>query len=619
MGPFLFPLPVLAILLAALDSLLVRAAEPWRAPDVRLFFQAYYLWAIFGCLALLPARLTWALIERRRARRASARGLGPWLVLLAWMVLPVIAHATLDRHTSLVGFAGLADSRPWMELLGMLAGGVGVVIVLGRWIAGLAGVRTAVVGTLIAVACSLFLPVHEKAPVASEGARRPNLLLLVWDTCRSDRLEPYGYGRDTSPGLARLAEQALVFEDSLSVSSFTFTSHLSMLTGVHPTTHGAHLLDMRFDPSRAQSIAEILAANGYRTGAFVGTDVLAGRTGLRTGFDVYDDAVDPAVCDTHAWRVVHDLQTLLASVVPFLRFDGRPHWIQDFQRPASEVLQRARSWIDRDDPRPWFCFVNLYDAHWPYLPEGEGAERLVAPYDGEVDGFLFRSDRWQPDHVMSAADKRHVADLYEAEIYDLDREVEHFLDGLHLEHGGTGVLVTADHGEGLGEADTWNHDGVREPQVRVPLVLRLPAADPVGRRVRAPVSGVDVAPTLLALAGVAAPAGMEGVDVSSPELAKERLRWIDDRDHLRADEHRTALYRGTFKLVRMGSGADARHELYDLEHDPIGVHDVHAEHPELYEELVRCMEARQGAIAPIGAGDSAGSAAALQALGYAGE
>jgi arylsulfatase A-like enzyme len=465
----------------------------------------------------------------------------------------------------------------------------------------------------------MFLPARNAAPAARDGARRPNLLLLVWDTCRSDRLQPYGYGRETSPGLARLAEQSLVFEDSLSVSSFTFTSHLSMLTGVHPTTHGAHLLDMRFDPARAESIAQILARNGYRTGAFVGTDVLAGRTGMRTGFEVYDDAVDPTVCDTHAWRLVHDVQSLVASIVPALRFDGRPHWIQDFQRPASEVLQRARAFIERDDPRPWFCFVNLYDVHWPYLPEGEGAERLVRPYDGAVDGFLFRSDAWRPDHRMSDADKRHVADLYEAEIFDLDREVERFLDGLQLDQGGTAVLVTADHGEGLGEHDTWNHDGVREPQVRVPLVLRPPAADPVGRHVRAPVSGVDVAPTLLGLAGIAAPAGMEGVDVSVPELATERLRWIDDRDHLSLGEHCTALYRGPFKLVRKGEGDDARYALYELEHDPVGVHDVQSEYPEVYADLVRCMEERQRAIAPLDRGDSSGSAAALQALGYAGE
>src|SRR6185436_3905918 len=140
-------------------------------------------------------------------------------------------------------------------------------------------------------------------------------------------------------------------------------------------------------PERASSVAALLRANGYRTGGFVGTDVLAGRTGIRAGFEVYDDQVDPAACDTFAWRFVHALQSLAARFAPGLRFNGRPHWIQDFQRPGGEVLARASAWIRRDDPRPWFCFVNLYDVHWPYLPEGDGT-RFVRSYEGPVDGYL---------------------------------------------------------------------------------------------------------------------------------------------------------------------------------------------------------------------------------------
>ncbi|HEX6883505.1 MAG TPA: sulfatase-like hydrolase/transferase, partial [Planctomycetota bacterium] len=296
--------------------------------------------------------------------------------------------------------------------------------------------------------------------------------------------------------------------------------------------------------------------------------------------------------------------------------NGRPHWIQDFQRPASEVLARARGWIARDDPRPWFCFVNLYDVHWPYLPEGEGRE-LVQPYDGPVDGFLFRSDRWQPGYALDADDVRHVNDLYDGELLDLDREVRGFLDALALERGGTAVLVTSDHGEGLGEHGTWNHDDVREPQVRVPLILRLPEPAPRAARSARPVSGIDVAPTLLALAGLEVPPTMEGLDLTG-ELPAERVRWVDDRDHLDPDDHRFALYEGCFKLVRFGSGASVRHELYDLCSDPLGFTDVQAAHPELAAELLARLEARTGD-AEVVAGDSEGSAAALQALGYTGE
>ena len=312
---------------------------------------------------------------------------------------------------------------------------------------------------------------------------------------------------------------------------------------------------------------------------------------------------------------------LFRSLVPALRFNGRPHWIQDFQRPGSEVLARAESWIRRDDPRPWFCFVNLYDVHWPYVPEGEG-QQLVRPYGGPVDGFLFRSDRWQPGYALDDADKRHVNDLYEGEVYDLDALVAEFLARLELERGGTAVLVTSDHGEGLGEGDTWNHDDVREPQVRVPLILRLPEANPRGERVRAPASGVDVAPTLLALAGLEPPAGTEGRNLLAPDAgdSRARERWVDDRDHVEREGFRCALYRDGFKLVRFGLGPEARYELYDLTRDPSGFADVQAQHPELHAELVARMEERSADQVPTsGASDLGDSAAALQALGYAGE
>ncbi len=634
-GSLLLPLPVLAIAFAALDSALVRWSQPWQPSDARLFFHAYFLWAVFGLLALLPAALTLRLWEGRR-RAAWSGGARPWMVQLAWMGLPVLAHATLDRHTSLVGLAGLSGGGPWIELGAVLAGSLALLAGFMKTVGPLPGSRTAAIGVLLAVGVGLFFraghastpaprtPAAGTAPESSPAAstvQRPNLLLLVLDTCRSDRLEPYGCERPTSPGLQELAREALVFEDSLSSSSFTFTSHLSLLTGVRPSTHGARLANMRYDPARAASIAALLAEQGYRTAAFVGTDVLCGRTGIGAGFEHYDDAVDPAVCETFAWRAVHDLQSLAAGLVPALRFDGRPHWIQDFQRPADEVLARARAWIGRRDPRPWFCLVNLYDVHWPYEPRGRGRELLVRPYDGPVDGRLFRSHEWVAGYRMDAADVRHVSDLYEGEVFDLDHAVSAFLDGLELGRGKTAVLVTADHGEGLGEEDTWNHDGIREPQVRVPLLLRLPEPRPSGARSAAPVTGLDVAPTLLGLAGLVPPPAMEGLDLLRQPVPEHRERWIEDRDHLDPADVRLALYRGPWKLARLGAGADARYELYDLSSDSVGTRDVSRDNPGLFAELVQCFERVHGPAAderPTASREAAVASDALQGLGYVG-
>ncbi len=620
MRRLLAALPFLALVLGAAETVMARAELPWRPRDPALAWQASLLWLALGALALAPAWLTLRLLRRRDRS-------GPWppAVLLGWMALPIAVHGVLDRHTQLGGATrGLASARTALEVGATLAVGLALLWILARLLRGLRGRALAALAAGAALLAATLLPPRaaaQPAPArdAGAGAGRPNLLLLVWDTCRSDRLQPYGFERPTSPGLADLAQQSVVFERSLSTSVFTFTSHLSLLTGVYPSTHGARLLRMRYDPTRATSIATTLRAAGYRTGAFVGTDVLAGRTGLRDGFERYDDQVDPPVCDTRAWQAVHDVQTLLAARFPGLRNNGEPHWFQRFQRPAGAVLARALAWLREDDPRPWFCFVNLYDVHWPYVPDERAARELVGPYAGAVDGYLFRSDRWRAGQAISEDDRRHVRELYEAEIRQLDGAVSGFLDALALERGGTAVLVTADHGEAFGERDQWYHEDIGEVQVRVPFLVRRPEPAPQGERRRTPVSGVDVAPTLLALAGLPPPEDMEGRDaLALPEDAPRTL-FVEDRDHPDPRDVRIALYEQGYKLVRHGLGSDARYELYDLSHDPGALHDLAAERPDVLARLRALLDVRRAAFDEEEAQQAAdgGLSDALYGLGYA--
>ena len=640
MTALLGSLSLLALAIASIEAVLVRMRLPWRAYGADLFVQSSALWFVVGLLALVPALVTARVIERFASpasdaadpRRRAARRVG---CLLAWMVIPVAAHAMLDRH---VGFAnnlsGLGSVGPWLEVAGAslvtALVSLGVAFVVRRfWSRGLS-VGVALVATLV----GLFLPLDTASAPAADGASgadRPNLLLIVWDTCRPDRLEPYGYERGTTPHLARFAESSIVFERAVSPATFTFSSHLSMLTGVYPSTHGARLLSTQYDPRRADAIAETLRRAGYRTGAFVGTDVLAGRTGIRHGFEVYDDRVDPAVCDTRAWKLAHDLQAVGARFVPALRGNGRPHWFQDFQRPASEVLSAARAWIESEDEagppgRPWFCFVNLYDVHWPYLPRADGLA-LVDEYTGPLDGYVFRSDAWTPGYEMTAADKRHVVELYEAEILELDRDVDRFFATLDLDAGGTAVLLTSDHGEAFGEDGHWNHEDPFEPEVRIPMILRLPERAPTGRRVSGRVSGVDVAPTLLDLAGIEDTGGAHAFEGESllAEHAGDRVIFIEDRDHLDPNDVRIALYRGDWKLRRWGLGEEVWYELYDLARNEWDSHDISADHPQVFEEMKALLAERRDALdrdEGAWSADSdgmAGAADGLQALGYTGE
>lgn len=622
-------MPLVALECAAIDTVFTRYAYPHRPHEAGLFFGAILLWLAFTLVALFPATLA-ARLDRRERRWGEE-----YCGLLFWTAAPVLAHGMLDRYTDIgQDLAGLTSLAPWLGALGVL---LGIGLPLRYFAPKFSNSPGKIAGPALAVAFlapGLLLPWGKGARPRWEGAAdatgKPNLLLLVWDTTRAPSLALYGSERgaerDPTPNLTALAQDALVFDESRSVSVFTLSSHVSMLTGVFPSQHTAVMTHMRTSPGRTPSIAALLAKEGYRTGAFVGTDVLRAGTGIADGFEVYDDQVDPLVTYTSAWALVHDVQSVLALKFPAFHKNGLPHWIQTYQRPAGEVLERALAWTQEDDPRPWFCFVNMYDVHWPYLPTDEGREHFVEPYAGEIDGYLFRSDRFRarefegpPAEQLDAEDDRHLTDLYTGELYDLDRDVDAFLAALDLER--TAIVVTADHGEAFGEGDEYEHNGLLEPQVRIPLIVRQPTAAHPRRLGRSsfPTSGVDVAPTLLALAGVAAPEHMVGRDLIAPELPEARSVLVEDLDQVRPERRQLALYRGTWKLVRTGSGEDALHELFDLTADSIGLEDRAAEHPELVAEMAAELDELRATWAAEEAvldGAGGGSADALGALGY---
>jgi arylsulfatase A-like enzyme len=444
----------------------------------------------------------------------------------------------------------------------------------------------------------------------------------VWDTARAKSFSFQGGPRATTPALAQLAEEALVFDNARSVTHFTFTSHLSMLTGRYPTEHGARLLDTRHVPEfGGETIAQELQRAGYRTAGFVGTGVLRGGTGIEVGFDTWGDAVDPAGTFTYLWAFVHDLQSLLIQKRGPGWNDGEPHWIQNFQRPAHDVFEEALAWVREDDPRPWFVLVNVFDVHWPYTPSDAAHAAFATEYDGVVGGHASRANDYPEGHVMDAEDDAHLLSLYEAEFKDLDARFEAFLAGLDLPNSNTALVVTADHGEAFGEGGRYEHEDILEPQVRVPLLVRLPGAAPRTGRSSAPTSGIDVAPTLRGLAGLAPVEGALGLDLSRAEVPVERVVYVEDRDHHDLEKAQFAAYSGRFKLVWLDALHDDRFELHDLDLDPDGLVDRSAEHPDVVRELKARLRGERSwlpldrAKRPAGGIDTE----ALKALGYMGD
>ena len=307
--------------------------------------------------------------------------------------------------------------------------------------------------------------------------RRPNVLLVTIDTLRADHLPMYGDAVTRAPRLSGLADHGAVFADVTTAANVTTPSHATLLTSLYPKDHG--VLDNTFSlPDEANSLAEILRAEGYATCAAIGSVVMTPVvTNIDQGFDAF--------------------------------FDTASH-----KRIADDVNAAVLPWIRRHAEVPWFVWVHYYDPHTPYDPEPGD----LAPYypddptSTEHDGLPFRNYR-VPSDVDGVRDVGFFHAQYRAEITRADRAVGALLDGIEAIGAAdrTLVAVTADHGESLGEHDIYfSHEGIYEETILVPWIVRGPGV-PAGVRIEAPVETVDVAPTLLGLLGLPTTSAMRGV------------------------------------------------------------------------------------------------------------
>jgi arylsulfatase A-like enzyme/Tfp pilus assembly protein PilF len=283
------------------------------------------------------------------------------------------------------------------------------------------------------------------------------VLLISIDTLRADALGAYGSRTAETPWMDRLASGGARFETAHAHNVVTLPSHANLLSGLYPLTHGVRdNSGFRF-PTGTPTLATILKQHGYRTGAFVSAFPLDSRFGLDRGFDVYDDRLGGAETQT-GFRMA--------------------------ERPGTRVVESAVRWLNEQNQARVFCFVHLYEPHFPYVPPSPFAARFAArPYEGEV----------------AAAD---------AALAPLLRPL--------IEAGQRGrmlVVLTSDHGEGLGEHGEQTHGLLAyEPMLRVPLVLYAPSA--FGPAVvRSPARHVDVLPTVLDFLGVEPPAGLPGTSL----------------------------------------------------------------------------------------------------------
>jgi arylsulfatase A-like enzyme len=306
---------------------------------------------------------------------------------------------------------------------------------------------------------------------------RYHLIVISIDALRADRLGAYGYDRDTSPHLDAFAARGALFENVVAESSWTLPSHVTMLSGLYPSSHGAVMTTLK-PGSDVRLLAELLSQAGYRTSGLTDGGYVGSAYGFARGFDRFDDADTP-------FRI---------------------------------TLARARAEMERlaKDDR-LFIFLHTYDVHCPYTPSQPYASRFRSP-DAT---FIETEGRCGYPHynrlALTPGQVRHLSDQYDASIREADDALGPFLDWLetsaHLED--TIVVITSDHGE-----EFWEHGQIgghalslHREVLMVPLVIAGPGIG--SGRVSTPTGLVDLVPTLLDLVGLPVPAAVEGVSRAS--------------------------------------------------------------------------------------------------------
>ncbi len=318
--------------------------------------------------------------------------------------------------------------------------------------------KTGAAVVLAIVGAGVFLAVLSLWMRTGRGPRP--IVLVTVDTLRADRLGAYGSTSGLTPRLDALAATGVVFDRCWTTAPLTVPAHVSMLTGLVPPLHGirTNTSGRRLPPAALRpygTVAEVLRGGGWSTGAFISASVLrADRTGLDAGFQVYDEVPPAAVGSLH-----------------------------DAERPGHDTVDAALEWVEGTDGR-FFLWVHLFDPHAPYdapPPWGAGAAHATdaTGYDGEV---------------------RYADDA-----------IGRLMDGLESRGHDPILVVTSDHGEGLGEHGEATHGHLlHEATLHVPLIIRAPGLVADGARRTDPSSVIDIAPTLVSLAGLGIPTTMDG-------------------------------------------------------------------------------------------------------------
>lgn len=507
----------------------------------------------FGCLGLLLALVS----ARRGLRPRIAVGL---FVFAGCVSLLLLYNGRLHTVAQLALAAGLtvqavrlADQRRgpaprtvrrWALGFGLLIVAVAGISLGGRWI-------------------------RERRALSSLATARagaPNVLLIILDTVRSLDLSLYGYERPTTPQLSQFAATGVTFDRAVSAAPWTVLSHATIFTGQLLDVHHADWYS-RLNP-RVPTLAAIFRQQGYRTGGFSANETHAGwEFGFARDFIHFEDhdISLPEILDATTLGKFASDHVRIRRLFDFWDLVGRT--------TADQINAETLAWLDDSGDRPYFLFLNYFDAHTPRLPPEPfatefGASRPKASLRSRLRGFVFPSPKRQKSK-----------NAYDASIAYIDSRIGQLLDSLRQRGllDNTLVVVTADHGELLGERGLEGHaNSLYFPTLHVPLILSMPGTVPAHQRIEAPATLRDLAATILDLAGVRSAPAVPGVTLArywhelpgvtpTPMLSEiTGLANVGPKTPVGRGDM-VSLVRDSLHYIRNGDGVE---ELYNIRRDP---------------------------------------------------
>ena len=329
------------------------------------------------------------------------------------------------------------------------------------------------------------------AALPALSADAPNVLLIVLDTVRAQNLSLYGYERETTPALKRFAAEGTTFDRAIAPSSWTLPSHASLFTGRYPSELNV-TWDVPID-NNPLTLADMLTARGYASAGFVANNSYgAERFGLNQGFLRWED-------HPISWSMVVQNEWITRQTVTWL-YDVIGRKKQLVRKPGAQIRRDFLRWLDDQSGRPFFAFLNYFDAHEPYGPN----ESFSGPFS--EPGIRLWDHDYDWGQRFSREELQALRGSYDSTIHYLDGELERLFSELAARGilDRTLVIITSDHGEAFGEHDPRlvGHGGSLYIQtLHVPLVLRYPGVVPARTRISSPVSLVDVPATVVDLTG----------------------------------------------------------------------------------------------------------------------